>query len=193
MNIFFLDRDPRRCAEMHNDKHVVKMILEYAQLLSTAHRILDGVQSVGVSASGRKATRYVLQDSRDAVLYKATHVNHPSAKWARDSVANYSWLYNLFAELCKEYTRRYGRAHLTEQKLSGVLASPPDNMDSFKFRDPPPAMPEIYKEDSAVESYRNYYFGDKQKMAKWKTRETPRWFTERLLYGFLTTEHIISH
>ncbi len=54
MNIFYLDSDPRICAQMHNDKHCVKMILEYAQLLSTAHRVIDGVLTVGVSDSGRK-------------------------------------------------------------------------------------------------------------------------------------------
>jgi len=59
MNIFYLDHDVRKCAEMHNDKHTVKMILEYAQLLSTAHRVLDGTISVGKSASGRKKTSYV--------------------------------------------------------------------------------------------------------------------------------------
>jgi hypothetical protein len=68
MNIFYLDHDPKVCAEMHVDKHCVKMILEYAQLLSTAHRVLDGTLSVGLSASGRKKTSYVLMDQR-CLLY----------------------------------------------------------------------------------------------------------------------------
>ena len=42
MNIFYLDRDPVIAAQMMCDKHVVKMILESAQMLSTAHRVLDG-------------------------------------------------------------------------------------------------------------------------------------------------------
>jgi hypothetical protein len=89
MNIFYVHPDPVICAQQHVDKHVVKMILEYAQLLSTAHRVLDGSISVGVSDKGRKKTSYKLADDRDAVLYSATHLNHPSAKWARHSLANY--------------------------------------------------------------------------------------------------------
>ena len=77
MNIFYLDHDVRKCAEMHNDKHVVKMILEYAQLLSTAHRFLDGVPTVGKSKTGRKKTTYILSNELDSVLYSATHINHP--------------------------------------------------------------------------------------------------------------------
>ena len=69
MNIFYVHSDPKTCAQQHVDKHVVKMILEYAQLLSTAHRVLDGNQSVGLSKTGRKQTRYVLSDDRDSVLY----------------------------------------------------------------------------------------------------------------------------
>jgi hypothetical protein len=93
MNIFYLDNDIKKCVEMHNDKHCVKMILEYAQLLSTAHRFLDGTQSVGLSETGRKQTRYVLPDGRESVLYSATHINHPSAVWVSQSDAYYAWLY----------------------------------------------------------------------------------------------------
>ena len=96
MNIFYLHNDPKTCAEMHVDKHCVKMILEYAQLLSTAHRVLDGTLNVGLSASGRKKTSYVLMDQRESVLYSATHINHPSAIWVRQSDKNYDWLFSLF-------------------------------------------------------------------------------------------------
>ena len=72
MNIFYLDHDVRKCAEMHNDKHTVKMILEYAQLLSTAHRVLDGTVVIGNSKTGRKQVRYVLSDNRESILYSAT-------------------------------------------------------------------------------------------------------------------------
>jgi len=111
MNIFYLDNDPKVCAEMHNDKHCIKMILEYAQLLSTAHRVLDGTLSVGLSETGRKQTRYVLPDNRESKLYVATHINHPSAIWVRKSYANYVWLSKLLTELCREYTYRYGKVH----------------------------------------------------------------------------------
>ena len=71
MNIFYLDRDVKTCATYHNDKHVVKMILEYAQLLSTAHRMLDGKEYIDAS-SGRRIKRWRLEDDQmENMLYKA--------------------------------------------------------------------------------------------------------------------------
>ena len=93
MNIFYLNPDPKICAQEHISKHVVKMIIEYAQLLSTAHRIIDGTLSVSLSETGRKQKRYVLPDERESILYLSTHSNHPSAVWVRQSDANYNWLY----------------------------------------------------------------------------------------------------
>jgi hypothetical protein len=84
MNIFYLDNDPQVCAEMHNDKHCVKMILEYCQLLSTAHRIIDGTETMAKSKTGRNVKRWVLDDERESLLYSATHINHPSAVWCRE-------------------------------------------------------------------------------------------------------------
>ena len=115
MNIFYLHEDTKECAKQHLDKHVVKMILEYAQLLSTAHRFLDGIQVVGLSKSGRKQTRYELSDNRDGILYSATHINHPSAIWVRKSKENYIWLSNMLLALCGEYTYRYGKTHKVER------------------------------------------------------------------------------
>ena len=86
MNIFYLDNDPMTCAQMHNDKHVIKMILETCQLLSTAHRIIDGVETMAKSKTGRNVKRWIIPDKYthgkvklNDVLYSATHVNHPSA------------------------------------------------------------------------------------------------------------------
>jgi len=176
MNIFYLDNDPRKCAEMHVDKHCVKMILEYAQLLSTAHRVLDGNVVIGLSNSGRKQTRYILSDSRDSILYTATHINHPSAIWVRQSEQNYRWLFTLFCELLKEYTYRYGRLHACE-RLVTFLGRPPKNIDMDKpFTEPTPAMPDDYKvAGNSVQSYKNYYLGDKTRMFSWKNRQTPSW------------------
>ena len=80
MNIFYLDPDPKTCAQMHCDKHVTKMIIEYSQLMSTAHRVIDGEEYID-NSSGRKIKRWKLSDIREDVLYKATHINHPSAIW----------------------------------------------------------------------------------------------------------------
>lgn len=175
MNIFYLHNDPVTCAQQHVDRHCVKMVLEYAQLLSTAHRVLDGTQSVGVSKTGRKQTRYVLSDSRESVLYSATHINHPSAIWVRKSDSNYRWLFSLYQALMDEYTYRYGKVHKCSA-LERTLASPPTNIVSGKFTEPTPAMPEefIVSGDS-IKSYMNYYNGSKQRMFSWKMREVPQW------------------
>jgi hypothetical protein len=183
MNIFYLDNDPKVCAEMHNDKHCIKMILEYAQLLSTAHRVLDGTQSVGLSETGRKQTRYVLPDSRESVLYSATHINHPSAIWCRQSYANYVWLSKLLTELCKEYTYRYGKVHKVEASgLEEELMYPPMNIPAHSpFTEPTPAMPdEVKVANDSIASYHNYYISNKQHLASWQgkinSRPVPNWF-----------------
>ena len=188
MNIFYLDHDVRKCAEMHNDKHVVKMILEYAQLLSTAHRILDGVLSAGVSASGRKKTVYVLADNRDTTLYSATHVNHPSAVWVRQSAQNYMWLAELLEECCKEYTHRYDKVHKVERDglMQALKNQFPTNIPDRPFTEPTPAMPEDVKvlrevytdryELDSLASYRNYYIQNKTHLANWKKRDVPAWY-----------------
>ena len=176
MNIFYLDNDTKTCAEMHVDKHCVKMILEYAQLLSTAHRVLDGTQLSRQSKTGRLQKYWKLEDHRDSVLYSATHINHPSAVWVRQSLENYQWLYNLFVDLCYEYKFRYERDHKTSL-LINVLQFPPDNIPKdIPFTEPTPAMPEQYKVNGdSVTSYKNYYLGDKTRMFAWKNRETPYW------------------
>lgn len=176
MNIFYLDHDVRKCAEMHNDKHVVKMILEYAQLLSTAHRIIDGAVSFGVSQSGRKKVIYVLADNRDPILYSATHINHPSAVWVRQSDKNYDWLFALFQALMDEYTHRYGKVHACS-KLEMYLARVPEGIPQKPFTEPTPAMPDDVKVlNDSVASYRNYYIQNKTHLANWKKRDVPDWY-----------------
>lgn len=181
MNIFYLDYDPKASAEMHIDKHVVKMILEYAQLLSTAHRVLDGILTDGVSQSGRKRKQYILDDKRNEVLYSATHINHPSAVWVRQHAVNYAYLYNLFTATCDEYTYRYGKVHATDAKLRAALMNQPNNIFSDNktrvWHGPTPAMPDECKiPGDHIASYRKYYIDKKSEMAKWTNREPPQWF-----------------
>ena len=186
INIFYLSKNPAECARFHNDKHLIKMILEYSQLLSTAHRVLDGTLIDGYSASGRKKKVYVLTDSRDpnleSRLYSATHVNHPSAIWVRECIANYSWLHSLLVELCKEYTFRYGKVHKCERDgLVDALATYPKNLKVHMFTEPTPAMPDDVKVlGNSLESYRNYYIKNKSKLASWSgkinSRPIPEWY-----------------
>jgi len=166
---------------MHNDKHCIKMILEYAQLLSTAHRVIDGTLVDGYSKTGRKQKRYVLSDERDSILYTATHINHPSAIWARVRESHYRWLFTLWIELMQEYTHRYGKNHACE-KLIGYLNSPPKNIEfGGGFDEPTPAMPdEVKVKGDSIKSYRNYYISNKRHLATWSgkinSRPTPSWF-----------------
>jgi hypothetical protein len=175
MNIFYLHNDPKVCAEMHNDKHCVKMILEYAQLLSTSHRVLDGRLTVGRSKTGRKQTKYIIDDDRDNILYSTTHTNHPSAIWVRQSNANYAWLYQMFGALMDEYSYRYGKTHACK-KLVNVLSYHPKNIPEGTFTEPTPAMPDEYKAKDSIQSYKNYYNGAKTHIAKWTKRNAPEWF-----------------
>lgn len=177
MNIFYLSYDPVACAQEHVDKHVVKMIVEYAQLLSTAHRVIDGIGYDELSKNNRKVRRFKLDEPRESNLYLACHINHPSAIWVRSSTSHYKWLYELYEQCCIEYTRRYGKFHKTES-LKPYLRMPPTNLRDFGWSDPPPAMPDKYKvTGDSIQSYRNYYRGDKISFAKWKSPATvPTWF-----------------
>ena len=173
MNIFYLDENFETAAQMHLDKHVVKMIIEYAQLMSTAHRMLDGDQYIDDS-SGRRIKRWRHpNDNMDGVLYKASHINHPSAVWTRETFTNYLWLYSLWLELCKEYTHRYGKKHLTQEKLEDILSMPPHNIPDGPITKMPQAMPDDVKMENSIDAYRNYYRTYKMDMARYTKRDVP--------------------
>jgi len=181
MNIFYLNHDTKICAEQHVDKHVVKMILEYSQLLSTAHRVLDGTEYTDYS-SGRCIKRWKLNNELEC-LYKATHVNHPSAIWVRQSLANYRWLVNLLYELCKEYTYRYKKIHKCDYSnlVDLLYLYSPKNIANKPFTQPTPAMPEEYIiQGDSLTSYRNYYNKGKKELWSWKGRKIPIWIGEKL-------------
>ncbi len=177
MNIFYLDDDPEICAQMHNDKHVVKMILEYGQLMSTAHRVLDGTEYYDKTKNNRNIKRWLLPDDRENILWKASHIKHPSGLWVRSSNANYKYLYVLWTYLLKEYTYRYLKTH-SAIRMQPHFAKIPYNIPVGKFTSPTPAMPDQYKvPGDSIRSYINYYVGAKQHLASWKHREIPNWWT----------------
>jgi hypothetical protein len=150
------------------------MILETAQLLSTAHRVLDGDQYTDATGK-RKIQRWDLLPPMDK-LYKATHVNHPSSVWARSSNNNYNWLYCHFIALLNEYAYRYGKHHKCEF-LIDLLRSPPRNIAIGYLTQVTPAMPAEYITASSVEAYRSYYKTGKKHLHKWTKREAPEWMT----------------
>lgn len=159
MNIFYLHENPVISAQAMTDKHILKMITETSQLLSTAHRVLDGHP-----VKNGRWTTYILDDERNDVLYRSTHYNHPCAIWARESFGNYYWLYNHFLALCQEYRNRYGKIHETEHRLGHALKRYPNSMKKKEFTPPALVMPEKYKvERNPVQSYRNYYEAEELK------------------------------
>jgi len=191
VNIFYLDPDPVKCAEMHVDRHVCKMVIEYAQLLSTTHRVLDGTEYYDKSVNGRRIKRWRLDDEREGRLMKPTMMNHPSAIWLRQSDKNYLWLYQMWCELLKEFTYRYGKIHATA-RLIPDLAKLPNNIPISAFTGPIPAMPDECKvPGNSLQSYHNYYVMKKGHLWSWKgkinSRTQPQWFTkmvEPLSHGY---------
>lgn len=151
MNIFLLDKNPEKCARYHCDKHVVKMIVESAQMLCTAHW-----------QTGSKAP------------YEPTHVNHPCNLWVRESIDNYNFLCKLAFALCKEYTFRYGRIHQTQKVVDWCIKNKPLILRKglTKFAQ---AMPEIYRGKDSFKSYRDYYKNEKKGILKYTKTKKPRW------------------
>jgi len=165
MNIFVLDRDPSRAAEYHCDKHVVKMVLEAAQLLSDVHRFYDP----GTTLS----------------IYRplASHRRHPCAVWARTNGANYAWLLSLAVALGTEFELRYEKKHKSQELVEGPLRILPKMLTLDTLRTPfVQAMPDEYKCKDVVLAYRRYYAFEKMRFAKWERggRTAPIWLADAL-------------
>lgn len=176
MNIFYFDPDPKVCAKEHCDKHLVKMIVEYAQLLSSNYRFLEGELYFTFSTKGKKVKRYLLEEPLESKLYKATHLNHPSSLWTRESSLHYQWLFKLYCACCAEYTKRYGKSHASET-LKPYLENIPPSLGNKGFHEPPCIMGEEYiVKGNTIESYRNYYREAKAYFTTWKIpAEKPEW------------------
>ena len=161
MNIFYFYDCPVLSAQAQPDKMLVKMPLETAQMLCTAHRELDG------------------DEYADEVgLYKRAYWNHPCTVWARECLGNYKWLYDHFIALGNEYKYRYGREHASITKLKMPLVRLPANIKMAYEKTPlAQAMPEEYKNEDAIIAYRDYCINEKH-YAKWeRNRAKPTWWT----------------
>jgi len=152
--MFWLDPCLKQGVQEHCDKHVVKMPLEMAQLLSGAHHLNGSVQSCNV--------------------YKLSHKAHPCMKWVSSSTEAYSACYSMFEALCAEYTYRYGKIHKSWRDKSEILRLNP--CPDIPAMNPPQCMPDIYKSDCLYQAYRTYYINDKQHIASWTKRPAPDWF-----------------
>ena len=151
MNIFVLDNDIEKCAQYHCDKHVVKMILESAQMLSAALR-LNGINQG----------------------YQVTHKNHPCTKWTRESLSNWNWLQSLSTALNHEYKFRFDRQ--TNHKSYDLIKNlPAPEIKDYGLTPFAQAMPSQYKNENPIAAYRDFYCGEKKNLLFWTKRMKPEW------------------
>lgn len=156
MNLFILHEDPAVSATYHCDKHVIKMILESAQLLCSTLNMLG-------------------YDTP----YKTTHKNHPCRLWCGASLSNYKYVYEYCRWLNNEYIWRYDNGDHKSWKIVEALPMPVDKLEDIGLTPFPQCMPDKYKHESAVEAYRQYYKADKAYMATWDKGVSEPWWWAR--------------
>lgn len=157
MNLFILDENPTVAASYYCDKHIVKLILESAQLFCTTSWFYNV-----------------------AAPYKKTHLNHPVSIWVRETIDNYNWAMKHALALCNEYTLRYNKTHKSQQIIEWCqqFGGKPIKTGLTPFAQ---AMPDKYKNDNAIFAYRDYYIGEKLSFAKWKEpAKIPFWIINRI-------------
>lgn len=166
MNIFVLDSNPAICARFHCDKHVVKMILETAQLLSSAHHICDPVTKLN-------GTHF---NARGHEIYRPFGVNHPCAKWVREDGCNYSWLHELGLCLLEQYKLRYSKVHACTEILRERLVYLPKALQIHAQTPFVQVVPYDCKQVDPIQAYRDYYCRHKSDIAVWNHGPTPFWY-----------------
>ena len=188
MNIFVTDKDPVVAAQNLCDSHAVKMTLESAQLLCTAHWVAwQKMLSPPAELKGKKLKEWLAERIPHSSLvpaYSMTHTNHPSSKWTRECWGNYNWLVRHAIAQCNEYTVRYGKVMKCEEVVRWANKYPPPSFDSNDTNNPlgmtpfAVAMPDEYKVvGDPVQSYRNYYHGSKARFARWRHSAPPSWWS----------------
>jgi hypothetical protein len=154
MNLFALDQDPGTAAIALVDSHVVKMVLETAQILSTVHHMHN--------------------PTPPPASYRPTHTHHPCVLWAAACSENYAWAVQHGLAIAAEYTHRYGKTHKSEAVLRALLDAPP-SLPSLSLQPFAQAMPDAFKSEDAIASYRRYYADAKRPLHRWTRREAPEW------------------
>ena len=156
MNIFVLDKDKITNAKYYIDKHVIKMILEYTQILSSVYYFTDFIPDG---------------------IYKLYGKNHPASLWARESLDNWLWLKEMADILVSEYEYRFNKTH----KCKAVLANmPTPHLQNIGLTDFAQVMPDKYKNDNVCKAYQNYYLGDKIHLFNWKNRQVPEFVLKHI-------------
>lgn len=176
MNIFVLDEDPAKAARDLCNKHVVKMIIESAQILSTVYRLAMEERR---SLPAKDAETYPR-------LYKATHIHHPVTKWVRSSIHNTDWLWQHLLAIESEYNARYNQRREKQYKawsvireLDGHRSGIWNGHGDWRLHTPfVQCMPEQYQnQGDAVAAYRAFYRGEKARFAKWEPHAAePTWW-----------------
>lgn len=159
MQLFVLHRDVNQNARWHTDAHVIKIILEGCQLLSTSRR---------------------LQGFTDDLFYKPTHRHHPLVNWLYEP-SHEAWAAKYVLALGKEYTYRYGKVHKCIERfgswLKNVAFSDCKEVQHIKcFKDD--KYHEAYKKEDVVDAYQCYYSIREKEWSRkptWKNRTRPYW------------------
>ena len=149
MNIFYVHADPIVAAQQLADDHIRKMQIESAQMCCTTH-----------------------WESGSEAPYKRAHKNHPSTIWTRQSIQHYNWLVEHGLEICREFELRYGKLHATQKVLEWCKDNKP-NIPDNGFVAPPKCMPEEFRVEDTIESYKNFYINDKVKVKQLDWKKIP--------------------
>ena len=191
MNIFALSSNPIEAAHQMCDKHIVKMPTETCQMLHTNYLYWLYVEENNKEPS--LANLKTFHASHKGKLMKPAMLNHPSTQWARESFANFCWLFDHGIALCEEYTHRYGKRHGSHDRIleMGILVDKVRGQDELttltiamddKYR---LDGVEYYKQnpnasdwDFVIDSYRNYYLEGKWEFARWTNRKSPDWWPD---------------
>ena len=163
MNIFFLDKTPELSAEMLCDKHIPKMLLESAQMLSTAVRKYEKETDTTPLAKP---------------IYKSAYPNHPMTKWVGETKGNFEWALENAIYIHEEYRFRFNKNHKSYKVIKNIINFELQaHLPEGDMTTPPQCMPDEYKDNNYVTAYRNYYKGEKEYFAKWeKGRHQPEWW-----------------
>ena len=163
MNIFFLDKTPELSAEMLCDKHIPKMLLESAQMLSTAVRKYEKETDTTPLAKP---------------IYKSAYPNHPMTKWVGETKGNFEWALENAIYIHEEYRFRFNKNHKSYKVIKNIINFELQaHLPEGDMTTPPQCMPDEYKDNNYVTAYRNYYKGEKEYFAKWeKGRQQPEWW-----------------
>ena len=182
MNIFVLDLDPQTCAAYHCDKHLVKMIVEHCQILGSNAHLGNGISKKSEITPQYRWKNFRgfprIDENQEPLPYGIGYKNHPCTQWARECIENHQWLCELTLEMCKEYTRRYGRKHRGEAICQWYKENPPHLPSKGGLTPFAQAMPDDCKNLDPVKAYRTYYLKYKTHFAKWNHSTTPQWFID---------------